>query len=223
MMRPHTCPRASDTLLDGTKVCLHAVIDNYSRRILAWKAALRLEPQTTCAILLEAAKGLGAGEKATVIADSGVENVNGEVDKLLGFGQLRRILAQVEILPSNSMIEAWWRSLKHHWLYLNQLDTLAAVERLVAFYVGEHNSVIPHSAFKGQTPDEVFFGTGKAVPDDLATACAAARQARIAANKALRCEDCRPPPAQAPTSTVSPESAAIPEVLHLQRPTPECP
>jgi len=30
-------------LLDGTKVYLHAVIDNLSRRILAWKVALRLE------------------------------------------------------------------------------------------------------------------------------------------------------------------------------------
>jgi hypothetical protein len=29
---------------------------------------------------------------------------------------------------SNSMIEAWWRSLKHDWLFLNQFDTLAAIE-----------------------------------------------------------------------------------------------
>lgn len=56
---------------------------------------------------------------------------------------------------SNSMIEAFWRSMKHNWLFLNQLDTPAAVERLVAFYVTEHNSVMPHAAFNGQTPDEV--------------------------------------------------------------------
>jgi hypothetical protein len=35
------------------------------------------------------------------------------------------------------MIEAWWRSLKHGWPYLHQLDTFADLERLVTFHVGE--------------------------------------------------------------------------------------
>jgi thymidylate kinase len=30
--------------------------------------------------------------------------------------------------------------LKHQWLYLNTLDTVSAIEKLVAFYVQEHNS-----------------------------------------------------------------------------------
>ena len=55
------------------------------------------------------------------------------------------------------MIEAWWRSLKHQWLFLHPLDTVATVRRLVAFYVDEHNRVLPHSAFRGQTPDEMYF------------------------------------------------------------------
>jgi transposase InsO family protein len=83
-------------LLDGTRTYLHAVIDNFSRRILSWKLVRHLEPQTTCQILLEAAKKLPKNDDGvTVIADSGVENVNDEVDNLLGLGQLRRILAQV--------------------------------------------------------------------------------------------------------------------------------
>ena len=32
------------------------------------------------------------------------------------------------------------------------------MRRLVEFYVDQHNSVMPHSAFQGQTPDGVFFG-----------------------------------------------------------------
>ena len=46
-------------LLDGTKTYLHAVIDNFSRRILAWKLMPQLEPQTTCLVLVEAARQLG--------------------------------------------------------------------------------------------------------------------------------------------------------------------
>jgi len=63
----------------GTRTYLHAVLDNFSRRILAWKLAPRLEPQTTCQILSEAAKNLPKdGGGATVVADSGVENINQE-------------------------------------------------------------------------------------------------------------------------------------------------
>jgi transposase InsO family protein len=40
-------------LLDGTKAHLHAVIDNFSRRILAW-GALTFAPVTNVAVLLTA-------------------------------------------------------------------------------------------------------------------------------------------------------------------------
>ena len=102
------------------------------------------------------------------MTDGGVENVNGTVDALIEQGLLRRILALVDICFSNSLIEAWWRSLKHGWLFLNRLDSVAAVRRHVAFYVEEHNGVIPHSAFEGQTPDEMYFGRGGDIPDQLA-------------------------------------------------------
>jgi putative transposase len=196
-------------LLDGTKVYLHAVIDNLSRRILAWKVALRLEPQNTCAVLVEAAKTLPPEEDpASVVADSGFENVNGAVDALLGLGRLRRVLAQVEVDFSNSMIEAFWRSMKHNWLFLNQLDTPAVVERLVAFYVTEHNSVMPHAAFDGQTPDEVYFGTGDQVAAQLAQRRTAATQARLAANRMVACAQCQ-------TDGLRPESSVISDVVHL--------
>jgi putative transposase len=179
-------------LLDGTKTYLHAVIDNFSRRILAWKLAARLELGTTCRLLIEAARNLPQlAESPTVVADSGVENVNGEVDALLKSGRLRRVLAQVEVPYSNSLIQAWWRSLQHHWAYLHQLDGFAALEQLIRFYVGQHNTVIPHAAFWGQTPDEMYFGRGAAVPAELAVARRAARLARVQANRKLGSDDCR--------------------------------
>ena len=103
---------------------------------------------------------------------------------------LRRVLALTELKFSNSMIEAWWRSLKHQWLFLHSLDSVTTVHRLVTFYVDEHNRVLPHSAFRGQTPDEMYFGTGDAVPTDLRSHAAAARQARAKANRSRACETC---------------------------------
>src|SRR4051812_43152661 len=100
----------------------------------------------------------------------GSENDNHEVKALDSSNLIKLVLAKVDVLYSNSMIEAWWRSLKHQWLFLNALDTLEAVERLVAFYVVQHNTVIPHSALGGLTPDEVYFGSGTSVVADLAAA-----------------------------------------------------
>jgi hypothetical protein len=101
-----------------------------------------------------------------VLADAGVENVNAHVDALIETGVLRRLLAFMELKFSNSMIEAWWRFLKHQWLLLHPLESVATIRGLVAFYVQEHNHVLPHSAFQRQTPDEMYFwhwrgGTGR--------------------------------------------------------------
>jgi transposase InsO family protein len=165
------------------------VIDNFSRRILAWRVNSRFDPGVTAELLVEA----GAGRLDTapeVMTDGGVENVNGTVDALIEQGALRRILALVEVCFSNSLIEAWWRSLKHKWLFLHQLDSVAAVRRHVAFYVEQHNGSIPHSAFRGQTPDEMYFDRGDGVPDRLAEARAVACERRMEENRARRCAGC---------------------------------
>ena len=99
--------------------------------------------------------------------DSGVENVNTKVSEFVSEGTIKRILAQVDIAQSNSMIEAWWRQLKHRWLFLNELDSATSVRKLVGFYVEQHNTVVPHFAFQGQTPDEIYFGTGAKVPSSV--------------------------------------------------------
>jgi hypothetical protein len=105
-------------------------------------------------------------------------------------GLLRRVLAMTEIEFSNSLIEAFWRTLKHPWWFLNPLDSVAALRRHVAFYVAAHHAQVPHSAFRGQTPDEMYSGTGEQVPADLASAKSAALDARLNANRLLECERC---------------------------------
>ena len=62
-------------LLDGSRVYLQAVIDNFSRRILAWKVSPTFNPLATVEILLTAAKGVGS-DKPLLLVDGGVENFN---------------------------------------------------------------------------------------------------------------------------------------------------
>ncbi len=95
-----------------------------------------------------------------------------------------------DITFSNSMIEAFWRSLKHSWLYLHSLESIESLRRLVDFYVRQHNEVMPHAAFEGQTPDEMFFGTGGGVIVELAALRKAAREERMKLNQLARCGVC---------------------------------
>jgi transposase InsO family protein len=177
-------------LVDGAKVYLHAVIDNFSRRILAWRVSAKFEVASTLAVLHEAGASLGGAEAPSVLVDAGVENMNGSVDTLIAQGLIRRVLAQVDVRFSNSMIEAWWRALKHQWLFLHELTTLEQVERLVRFYVQQHNEVLPHAAFRGQTPDEMFFGKGADVFEELEAKRVEARRKRLEANRAMSCAQC---------------------------------
>ena len=132
-----------------SKAYLHAIIDNFSRRVLAWRVNDTFIPAVTAELLVEADREI---EDTTpqLLVDGGVENYNSAVDKLVDSGLLKRILAQAEIRYSNSLIESWWRVIKHQWLFLNTLDTVASVRKLVTFYVQQHNSHLPHSASKGR-------------------------------------------------------------------------
>jgi hypothetical protein len=149
-------------LLDGPRTYPHAVIDNFSRRILAWRVADTFAPVNSVAVLVEARRGATPSQTTPVVlADAGVENVNAQVDHLITTGLLRLALAFV-----------------------------TTVKRLVEFCVHEHNCVLPRSAFRGQTPDEMYFGTRDAVPAGLTSRAAAARRARVEANRSAACETC---------------------------------
>ena len=71
------------------------------------------------AILREAVCGAASAvTPPTVVTDGGVENVNASVESVIEAGLSKPVLALKEVTLSNSMIEAWWRTLKYQWLYL---------------------------------------------------------------------------------------------------------
>ena len=68
---------------------------------------------------------------------------------------------------------------------------------------------MPHSAFQGQTPDEVYFGIGDGVTQKLADARESAREKRMELNRVAGCG-----------VRVGETSSGA---LLLQRRAPECP
>jgi putative transposase len=128
------------------------------------------------------------------MVDGGIENYNASVDSIVDDGLLKRVLAQTEISFSNSMIESSWKAMKHQWLSLNTPGSLSDVQNLVSFNISEHNTKLPHSTFKGQTPDEMYFGTGADIPDQLKASRLADQKKRLATNRAQSCRSCEDSP-----------------------------
>lgn len=186
-------------LLDGTRTYLHAVVDNYCRRVLGWTLEPRLCAEGTRTILKEAREALVDHEaKVNVMTDGGSENlVVHQDDDLVAVAD--HVVAQVDVVQSNSMVEALWSQLRHRWLYVHQLDSFPGLERLIAMYFADHNSLIPRVELGGRTPDEAYHGQEPGLAERLRDRHTDARVRRIETNRAQRCVSCEP--AQHPPPT----------------------
>lgn len=103
------------------------------------------DAMNTVTILQQAVRqSISVPQNPILVVDAGVENLNKDVDEIIEAGWLSRVVALRDVVFSNSMIEAFWWTLKHQWLHLNTLDTPEAVTRLVAFYV---NAVVYKNSF----------------------------------------------------------------------------
>ena len=64
-------------LTTGIRIYLQAIIDNFSRRILAWRVTERLSTETTRELLVEASANLSTVEEnpdVVLVTDAGSEN-----------------------------------------------------------------------------------------------------------------------------------------------------
>ena len=114
-----------------------------------------------------------------------------EVDLLIKLGKIVRTIAQIDVVFSNSMIEALFRSLKHRWLFMIPITSFESFCRAVDEYLTDHNIRIPHNALRGAVPLEVFTGIWTAESQIVfATAGTAAKAERIQFNQSQKCGRC---------------------------------
>lgn len=178
-------------LSNNQKVFIQAIIDNYSRYIVAWEVFDKIDGKRT-ANLIRKAKEEVTSQRPSVICDLGVENINKNVEELDSINEIERVIAQVDINYSNSMIEAFFKTMKHRYLYFQEVNSIDGLKKKLKFYIDEYNTIIPHSAHKGSTPFEAFNGQNlRKVNLDLAEAFKRRQFERIAENKSQKsCKNC---------------------------------
>lgn len=179
--------------VNGVKHYLYLIRDNYSRAILACKAATQYSSEIAKETLQQVLEQFGLmSSEGTLITDGGAEN-NGAVTQWLGKpGMLwKKLIAQVDIIQSNSMAEAANKILKYRYLFPSPVADTDELVKILDNALKDYNDM-PQKNLYGLTPNEVLSGN---IPDKhkFTMQIANARKRRVAANQQILCnDDCSP-------------------------------
>lgn len=180
-------------LPSGKKCYIQAIIDNYSRYVVAWQVLESYDGSKTASLLkaaLEKVQIPFAG--LSVMVDGGGENKSRAVKKLEDKGNFKKVVAQFEISFSNSIVEALFRQLKNNYLYHKAITSHQSLNHHASFWFKQHNEVIPHTSFKGETPLERFTHTWDQEEEiRILVRQKDAVKLRIESNQKVFCELCK--------------------------------
>jgi putative transposase len=175
---------------DNSKSYIYLIQDNFSRAILSFRVALhctaRMAFENLAAVYSQYLAG-STQPDCQLITDDGSENTGQVKDFIHSTRQpvLRHVVAQRDIVFSNSMIEAANKQIKYRFLYHHHITDHAALLKYVQAAVEDYNNR-PHDVLNGLTPLEVL--NGKRFDQTLTRQeIAIARQTRAIENKKARC------------------------------------
>ena len=136
-------------------VYLVAIIDWYSRYVLAWSVSVTMDVHF-CLEALE--KALNLGKPGIFNTDQGSQFTSREFTGLLLGEGIRISMDGRGRVFDNIFIERLWRSVKYEEVYLKEYqDVLSCIEGLRAYFQF-YNDERPHQALAYKTPKEVYRG-----------------------------------------------------------------
>ena len=177
------------SLQNGTKVYLHVLRDNFSKAILGCKAAANCCSKNSKGLLEEVlVKYNLMNNEGLLITDDGSEN-KGELQTLVNKpGMLwKKLVAQIDIVQSNSMVEAANKILKYQFLFHKVFDSLEQLQFALPLILAEYNNM-PNASLFGLTPSEVIAG---AIPNKnlYSVEIANSKKLRLFANQKIICNN----------------------------------
>ena len=136
-------------------VYLAAVIDWYSRRVLAWRLSIAMTADFCVEAVEEALARYGKpdifntdqGSQFTGAAFTGLLAAHGIAISMDGRGAWR----------DNVFVERLWRSVKYEEVYLRAYESVAEARASLGRYLEFYNRKRPHSSLGARTPDRAYF------------------------------------------------------------------
>lgn len=142
---------------------LVALIDLYSRYIVAWGLSNTLETDFCLEVLNEA---LRQSKPEIVNSDQGSQFTDADWINTLKANNVKISMDGIGRCLDNIYIERFWRNLKYEDIYLNDYQTVPELKKGVEDYIYFYNNRRWHQALGYKTPAEIYY---KKQPVDLWT------------------------------------------------------
>ena len=147
--------------MDITYVRMHkgwlylcAVVDWYSRKVLAWRLSNTMDVQFCVDAVQEAISRWGT--PAIFNTDQGSQFTSDAFTGLLKRHGIRISMDGKGAWRDNVFVERLWRSIKYEEIYLKAYDSVRAARCGIAQYLQFYNANRPHQAHGQATPDEAY-------------------------------------------------------------------
>lgn len=138
-------------------VYLVAIVDWYSRRILAWRLSNTLTTDFCIEALEEAITRYGTPEIFNT--DQGSQFTSAEFTGVLKARNIRISMDGKGCWRDNVFVERLWRTVKYEEVYLKSYHSLVDAHAQLETYFRFYNERRPHTAHDGGTPGEAYRAT----------------------------------------------------------------
>ena len=132
-----------------------AVVDWYSRRVLAWRLSITMEAGF-CVEALEEALARH-GRPRIFNTDQGSQFTSQEFTAVLLGAGIAISMDGKGAWRDNVFVERLWRSIKYEEIYLRAYDSVGEARASIGRYLTLYNSRRPHSSLDRRTPDQAYF------------------------------------------------------------------
>jgi putative transposase len=138
-------------------VYLVAIIDWFSRRVLAWRLSNTLDTTFCVEALEEALRRWGKPEIFN--SDQGAQFTSTQFTGVLLREGIQISMDGKGRWRDNVFVERLWRSVKYEEVYLHAYVDAAAARRGIGAYLDYFNDERPHQALGYRTPSEIYFSS----------------------------------------------------------------
>ena len=136
-------------------VYLVAIIDWFTRRVLAWRVSISLDAGFCIEALEDALARYG--KPAIFNSDQGSQFTSTAFTAVLLREKIAISMDGKGCWRDNVFVERLWRSVKYEEVYLHAYASVPEARAGISRYIGFYNAVRPHSALGGRTPDQLYF------------------------------------------------------------------
>ncbi len=164
MTRPNQVWAADITYVPMARgfVYLVAIVDWFSRRILAWRLSITLSADFCVEALEEALARHGKPEIFN--SDQGSQFTSTDFIKVLKHAELAISMDGKGAWRDNVFVERLWRTVKYEEVYLRAYAGVAQARASIGRYLSFYNGKRPHSSLAGKTPDQAYTTVPTLIP-----------------------------------------------------------